>query len=65
MLRQASPRRVVVPNKPAAMINRPTVVPTVEAGGSLPNLGTDPYFALKVSTAGMNTAPRIVPLAVV
>ena len=41
MLRQANARRVVVPNKPAAMINRPTVVPTVEAGGSLPNLGTD------------------------
>jgi hypothetical protein len=60
MLRQASPRRVVVPNKPAAMINRPTVVPTVEAGGSLPNLGTDKYFALKVSTAGLSEAVKVV-----
>ena len=60
MLRQASHRRVVVPNKPAAMINRPTVVPTVEAGGSLPNLGTDKYFALKVSTAGLSEAVKVV-----
>ena len=60
MLRQASQRRVVVPNKPAAMINRPTVVPTVEAGGSLPNLGTDKYFALKVSTAGLSEAVKVV-----
>ena len=60
MLRQANARRVVVPNKPAAMINRPTVVPTVEAGGSLPNLGTDKYFALKVSTAGLSEAVKVV-----
>ncbi|MCB0631266.1 MAG: hypothetical protein R2824_15815 [Saprospiraceae bacterium] len=60
MLRQASQRRVLVPNKPDAMINRPTVVPTVEAGGKLPSLGTDPYFALKVSTAGMAAATKIV-----
>ena len=42
------------------MINRPTVVPTVEAGGSLPNLGTDKYFALKVSTAGLSEAVKVV-----
>lgn len=60
MLRQASGRRVLVPNSSQTMINRPTVVPTVEAGGSMPTLGTDPYFAIKVSTAGLNAPTTVV-----
>ena len=60
MLRQASQRRVLVPNRPNNMINKPTVVPTVEAGGKLPTVETDPYFALKVSTAGLTEAVQIV-----
>ena len=54
MLRQATQRRLVIPAKPVNMINRPTVVPTVEAGGQLPVMETDPYFAIKVSTAGIH-----------
>ncbi|MCB0611425.1 MAG: hypothetical protein KDD12_27125 [Lewinella sp.] len=60
MIRQASGRRYVVPAKPANMLNRPTVVPTVEAGGQLPIRETDPYFALEISTAGIATQTKIV-----
>ncbi len=42
------------------MINRPTVVPTFEAGGQLPVRETDPYFAIKVSTAGILVPTKIV-----
>ena len=60
MLRQATQRRLVIPAKPVNMINRPTVVPTVEAGGQLPVMETDPYFAIKVSTAGIQSPVKIV-----
>ena len=55
MLRQATQRRLVIPAKPVNsclwyIINRPTVVPTVEAGGQcqrhvLPVMETDPSAA--------------------
>ena len=55
MLRQATQRRLVIPAKPVNtcfwyMINRPTIAPTVEAGGQcqrhvLPVMETDPSAA--------------------
>ncbi len=65
MLRQATQRRLVIPAKPVNacpwhMINRPTVAPTVEAGGQLPVMEIDPCFAIKVSTAGIQSPVKIV-----
>lgn len=42
------------------MVNRPTVVPTEGLSGNVSVLPTDPYFSIKVSTAGRTESAEVV-----
>ncbi len=54
-------RGLLLPDKPARMINRPTVMPATGVGGQgLPALETDPFFSLEVDTTGATEAEEVI-----